>query len=90
MDVVTLVEILANIANSQVEGEEEEDLTAEEDDNVKRMRKAETKQRAQMVRRTFDGEITDQGGRNGAVAGIACADEKDSVGATSGHLDQQG
>ena len=30
MDVVTLVEILANIANSQVEGEEEEDLTAEE------------------------------------------------------------
>ena len=30
MDVVALVEILANIANSQVEGEEEEDLTAEE------------------------------------------------------------
>ena len=29
MDVVALVEILANIANSQVEGEEEEDLTAE-------------------------------------------------------------
>ena len=30
MDVVTLVEILANIANSQVEGEEEGELTAEE------------------------------------------------------------